>query len=109
MPDIVQSIPQRSFPALSNSIRSGEIAGATSATVLPTVVGGLVILKACAANAGAVYIGLAGVTKVDGSTDTTTGIQLMAGDSITLSITNLNVLYLICDNTGDALTYLITA
>ena len=88
-------------------VRCGELAGATSATQLPSVPCRLAKLKAAAANAGKVYLGGAGVTKVDGTTDTTTGLQLAAGEETGwIPIDNLNRFYRICDNAGDALTYL---
>lgn len=93
-----------------NIVGTGEIAGATSATVMPTVTGKWVKFKAAADNAGKVYIGKAGVTVSDGSTDATTGIPLLAGewsDWLALGSNNLNELYRICDNSGDDLFYII--
>ena len=89
-------------------VASGELAGATSAAQLPDVPCRLAKLKACAANAGKVYVGGTGVTKVDGTTDTATGLQLAASEETGwLPISNLNLLYRIADNAGDALTYLV--
>lgn len=86
---------------------TGELAGATSATQMPNIVCKMVKFKAHADNAGKVYIGGSGVTKVDGTTDTTSGFQLSAGEETGwLLVENLNIFYRICDNTGDDLTYL---
>jgi len=85
---------------------SGEIAGSETTAQLPDIPCKLVNLKAVSTNAGSVYLGSSGVTIADGSTDTTTGLELDAGNSIWLPIDNLNSLYLICDNAGDDLTYL---
>lgn len=85
---------------------NGELAGVTSATQCPTLACKYVLLKARWANTGYVYLGLTGVTKPDGTTDTTTGIQLGAGESALIPVSNLNQLYRICDATGDCLTYI---
>lgn len=86
---------------------SGELAGSTSAAQLPNVPCKLVRFRALSANAGKVYIGVAGVTLPNGTTDTTTGLQLAAGDDTGwIPVDNLNRFYRICDNAGDGLTYL---
>ena len=89
-------------------IVTGELAGATSATQMPSVVATMVQFKAVWSNVGNVYIGVSGVTKVDGTTDTTTGSELGAGESTPwLPASNLNVFYRISDNAGDDLTYIV--
>lgn len=89
---------------------TGELAGATSATQMPTVACKLVKFKAAYDNAGRVYIGGSGVTVANGSTDTTTGYQLSASEETGwIPVDNLNRLYRICDNAGDDLTYLALA
>lgn len=94
--------------SLSNIVVCGEVSGSATAKVLPTITGGLVWIQALATNAGNVYVGRAGVTIPDGTTDTTSGMTLDAGDWFgPLSITNLNLLYIICDNAGDDITYFI--
>ena len=86
----------------------GELAGAVAATQFPDIPCRLAKLKAQADNAGAVYVGGSGVTKPDGTTDTTTGYELDASDETGwLRIDNLNRLYRICDNAGDDLLYLV--
>jgi hypothetical protein len=88
-------------------VLTGELAGATSATQLPDIPCRMVKFKAQADNAGAVYLGVSGVTKNDGTTDTTTGYELDAGDETGwLLVDNLNRLYRICDNAGDDLLYI---
>ena len=91
---------------LNTKIVSGELVGVTSATQLPDIACNRVTLKAEASNPTMVYLGGAGVTKKDGSTDATTGLQLDAGDEVTLYISNLNLLYRVCDASGDVLTYI---
>ena len=86
---------------------SGEIQGNASATRLPTISCKKVKFKAVSSNAGFVYLGGAGVTKVNGTTDVTTGWELDAGEETDwLAVSNLNVFYLICDNAGDDLVYM---
>ncbi len=94
-------------PGLTPSA-NGELQGSTSALQLPNVACTLVKFKATAANSGNVYIGGSGVTKPDGTTDTTSGMQLAPGDDSGWIVTpNLNLFYRICDNTGDSLTYIV--
>jgi len=87
---------------------SGEVAGSATAAVCPTL-GGLVgvIFRAAVSNAGNVYVGPgSGVTKPDGTTDRTTGLELAPGDwTPFLPCKNLNEWYLICDNATDDLLY----
>ena len=91
-----------------DSIFVGEVAGGTSAAVLPTVVSSLVYLRAPNSNVGDVYVGGAGVTIPQGTTDATSGVELSPGDNFgPLPISNLNLLYRICDNAGDDLVYMV--
>lgn len=88
-------------------IQSGEIQGSATATQMPSIPCRNVAFAAVSSNAGSVYIGGAGVTIPDGTTDTTSGLELQAGDMTQFIPTdNLNVFYYICDNAGDDLTYL---
>lgn len=90
-----------------NKVQTGELAGSTSAVQMPNIACRMVRFKAHADNAGNVYIGPAGVTIVDGTTDTTTGLQLDAGDDTGfIPIANLNLLYYISDAAIDDLTYM---
>lgn len=94
-------------PANFTSKASGEIAGSATAAVCPTLACLMVKFRAAYSNAGNVYLGFAGVTKPDGSTDTTTGWELGPGDETGwLPCSNLNEFYRICDNAGDDLVYL---
>src|SRR3990167_3376225 len=71
------------FPVFA-TVATGEVAGSansTTPTVCPTVAGPLIVkLKASYDNAGRVYIGGSAVTIANGATDTTTGLQLSAGE-----------------------------
>lgn len=90
-----------------DQVVSGELAGSATAVQMPDVRCSLVKFKAVLSNVGNVYIGASGVTKVDGTTDTTTGIELGPGEETGwIPITNLNLLYRISDNAGDDLTYI---
>jgi adhesin HecA-like repeat protein len=89
-----------------NKVISGEIQGSVTAAQMPDVSGRALTFRAALDNDGNVYIGGAGVTIPDGTTDTTSGIPLDAGDWYQFApISNLNVFYYICDNTGDDLLY----
>lgn len=89
---------------------SGELQGSTSATQGPNVACKMVQFRALASNAGKVYLGGSGVTIPNGTTDTTSGLELAAGQSTGfIPVDNLNRLYRICDNAGDDLVYLALA
>ena len=89
-----------------DSVASGALAGSVTALQLPDIPCRAVFFTAIASNAGKVYLGGPGVTVPDGTTDTTSGIELQAGDMTPfIPISNLNKLYRICENAGDDLTY----
>ena len=89
------------------TVACGELQGSATALQMPSVACTMVKFKARIDNAGNVYIGGAGVTKPDGTTDTTTGIELDAGEETGwLRVDNLSRFYRICDNAGDDLTYI---
>lgn len=91
-------------------ITSGERQGSTTAVQLPTVAGSLVYITALASNTGNVYLGASGVTVPNGTTDTTSGIELSPGTLVgPLPLDNLNRLYMICANAGDDISYLVIA
>lgn len=93
-----------------DTVKSGEVAGSATAAVMPTIPCSAVMFKAASDNAGVVYIGGAGVTAKDGTTDATTGYPLAAGEETGwIPVDNLNRLYRICDNAGDDLLYLALA
>lgn len=86
----------------------GEVSGSATAKQLPTVTGGLCLVKAENGNAGDVYVGISGVTVADGTTDTTSGIELSASETTGwMPCTNLNNFYIITDNAGDDITYMV--
>lgn len=84
----------------------GELAGTVTALQLPNIPCSRARFKAASDNTGSVYIGGAGVTLPDGTTDTTTGFELDAGDdSGWFPCANLNELYRNCTGTGDKIMY----
>jgi len=92
---------------ITETVKCGEIAGATSATQMPDIPCKLARFSAVSGNAGSVYIGGAGVTIPDGTGDATSGMEIEPGDETGwIPLPNLNLLYYICDNAGDDLTYL---
>ena len=88
-------------------IQSGERAGSATAVQLPSIKCRAVAITAVASNAGSVFLGGAGVTVPNGTTDTTSGLELEAGDMTQfIPVDNLNIFYIICDNAGDDITYM---
>ena len=88
-------------------VQSGERQGSATAVQLPDIPCRAVAITAVASNAGSVFLGASGVTIPDGSTDTTSGLELEAGDMTQfVPVDNINVFYIICDNAGDDITYL---
>ena len=91
----------------TDTIKTGELQGSTSAEVMPDIPCNMVRFKALNSNTGNVYIGGSEVTKPDGTTDTTSGFELAPGDDTGwITVSNLKRFYRICDNAGDDLTYL---
>ncbi len=89
---------------------AGEVSGSTSAKQMPSVTGAYAFFRAPNSNAGDVYLGFSGVTKPDGTTDTTTGIEIAPSDyfgPVYMPGGNLNTLYIICDNAGDDILYMV--
>jgi hypothetical protein len=89
--------------------QQGELAGSVSAVQLPNRRCKGVIFNVKAGAAAKFYIGGdAGVTIPNGSTDTTSGIELAAGQSTPiLPCENLNVFWVIASAASDSLSYLI--
>lgn len=82
----------------------GETAGSVTAKAFPDQRAHWVKFKAAIDNAGNVFIGKAGVTKMAGTDTTTGGWPLDAGqetDWLPCDSGNLDEFYLICDNAGD--------
>ena len=96
----------RAHTIIYTAMAGGELAGTSVAAQMPTINCSAVNFKAVLSNAGNVYIGVSGVTSVDGTTDTTTGLELGPGDETGFIPTdNLNRFYRITTNDGDDLTY----
>src|SRR3990170_4263651 len=89
-----------------DSVASGELQSSAAPPQLPHIPCRAVFFTAVASNAGKVYLGGPAVTAPDGTTDTTSGIELQAGDMTPfIPISNLNKLFRICENAGDDLCY----
>lgn len=88
--------------------QQGEIAGSASRVQLPDRKCKGVIFNVKAGATAKFYIGGENVTIPDGATDTTSGIELAAGQSTPiLPCTNLNVFWVIASAASDSLSYLI--
>lgn len=84
------------------TIKTGQQATTVGGVALPSVAfaSGLVTLKAPKGNAAAIDIGgSAGVTLG-------TGFQLDPGDSVTVNVLNLSVLFIVGANTSDKITWI---
>jgi hypothetical protein len=95
---------------VANTLVSGEVSGSVTAKQLPDVEGKLFWLQAAPSNAGLVTLCTSsGATMPEGTTDVTSGVQLVAGEwSPPLPIPNLNKVWIICTNAGDDLLYLVS-
>ena len=72
-------------------IQSGERQGSATAVQLPDIPCRAVAISALSSNAGSVWLGGSGVTVADGTTDTTSGLELEAGDMTQfIPVDNLN-------------------
>lgn len=92
----------------SSGLRSAEITGSTSAKRLPESHAKFVILKARVTNAGMIYVGGPYVSVPDGTEDWSTGYELEPGAATPwIPVSNLNDLWMICDNATDNLTALV--
>ena len=90
----------------NRSFVTGEVSGSATAKQLPSVAGVAFYIQARASNAGKVYVGISGVAKPTGVTNTNTGWELSAGESMpVLFVDNLNQLYIIGENATDHIIY----
>jgi hypothetical protein len=91
----------------TSQFKTGELSGSTSAKQVLNAAGegvsaSMVLVQAVASNAGKVYVGHSNaVTKPDGTTDSTTGYELEAGEEQWFFVDNISRLWIICDNAGD--------
>lgn len=86
--------------AVQSSISSGQATVGTVAVQLTSIVlkqG--VIIKAANSNSGTIYLGTSGVTA-------STGFELGAGESVTLPITNTNLIYAIANTTSQIISFI---
>lgn len=92
------------------TVKSGELAIGTAAggTTTASIACKLVRFKARSSNAGTVYIGGGTtITTPDGTTDTTTGMGMVASDDTGwIPASNVNQFFFISSGTANAVTYL---
>ena len=100
-------MPRKTEHTQYDSLTSGEIQGSATAAQMPDISCRAVTFKALSDNVGNVWIGGAGVTAADGTTDTTSGVEMAPGDWMQfVPCSNINMFYYICDNAGDDFCYL---
>ena len=77
--------------------------GATDRTQMTSLSVSSCTIQALTTNAGSVYVGGSTVTNSSG---TNQGIKLIAGASLgSITVTNLNMIYVAADNAGDKVAY----
>lgn len=90
-----------------NEVISGEVGGGTTTAQMPNVPCSRVNIKALGTNSTNIYIGGANVTIPAGTTDTTSGITLDAGEETGwMNVDNLNRFWMITDSNSDDATYI---
>lgn len=109
VPVSIPGTPTVETPAYT-TVKSGELAVGTAAggTATGSITCKLVRFKARASNPGTVFMGGGtAVTVPDGTTDTTTGFSLVAGDDTGwIPAANINQFVFISSGTANAMTYL---
>ena len=101
-------MPQQTEHTRYDKVISGEIQGSATAAQMPDISCRAVTFKALSGNVGNVYIGGPGVTVPDGTTDTTSGVEMQPGDWLQFTpCSNISLFYYICDNAGDDFGYLV--
>lgn len=87
------------------AVLNGKVTSTTPGTAVPlsSVNVGVhsVVLYALAANTNDIYLGNSGVSSAN-------GLRLIKGDSITVVVSNLALLFMDVQTSGDGLTYLAT-
>lgn len=73
----------------------------------PNVAAQFFRVQALSTNAGSIYLGgNVATTAPSGATDTTTGAELTPGQADNFYVGNLDLLSIICPNSGDGFTYI---
>ena len=86
--------------AVQSSITSGQATVGTAATQLTSItLKQGVVVKASNSNTGTIYLGANGVT-------ISTGFELSAGETVTLPITNTNLLYVISTDVNQIVSFI---
>lgn len=86
----------------------GVFVPTASASQLPSKTGSLFYITACKSNTGLIYLGGSTVTSTVNATNTTTGLELQAGQQVgPFPLGNLNTLWAIGTVATDAITYLV--
>lgn len=86
---------------------TGELNLVATATQFPNVPSNYALIKAKSTNAGLVFIGRTGVTVPNGTTSTTAGYPLAAGQEMIAPVRNLNQLFGIAATAGDNVSYIV--
>lgn len=101
------------MPAIDDTFSKvgfGEVGATIVAVALPSIKGSFVVLRAADTNPGVVYLGLAGVTVPDGTTDALSGWPIPAGSetlAIPLPSNDLASLSIIASIAGCSISYMV--
>jgi hypothetical protein len=91
--------------AIVGNMSTGEFTLSGSAQQLPDVTCERVTIKALSTNTHSMYVGGAGVTAANGTTDLTTGLELAKSEEITLEVPTMQQLWVI-GTAAEGLTYI---
>lgn len=87
-------------------VYSGEVSGSAAIKQLPDVDCRMVMFSAPITNANPIWLGGSTVTLADGTTDITSGFELVAGASTPLiPVVNVNKFYVRCTTATDDILY----
>lgn len=96
------------MPIFDGIFTQGELTSPGTVVQFPTGEAGIVHVKASSDNTNPVYIGgVSGTTAANGTTDTTTGLELAPGDFAYFFVKQLSDLFLISVTSGDGVTYVV--
>jgi len=101
--EIIQAIEESSQAPTPSTIRNGKKTVASSGTAVVIVASSTpvsaVVVQALADNTGLVYVG-------DASVDSSTGMELQAGQATGIAIDDLNKIYIDADEDGDGVCFI---
>lgn len=92
------------IPTTASGYDTGELQGVTSATQLPSIKCSYFKLVPLSTNTGRIFLGKSTVTATDGTTDTTTGVEVPSGGDYYFG--SMDLYYRICTDANQHCTYI---